>query len=58
LKESPEQEIKDAARVSIGNMLEILTNWKNYSTEIVSQIYSYLEESGDPVIREKAKKLL
>ncbi|NUM36076.1 MAG: hypothetical protein HUU50_16160 [Candidatus Brocadiae bacterium] len=58
LRESTEQEIKDAARATLESMLEMLTNWKNYSTEIVAQIYSYLEETGDPVIKEKAKKLL
>jgi len=58
LKESLEQEIKDAARTSLESMLEMLTDWKNYSTEIVAQIYSYLEESGDSVIKEKARKLL
>ncbi len=58
LKESPEEEIKEAARISIENMLTMLTDWKNYSTEIVAQIYSYIEESGDPIIKEKAKKLL
>ena len=58
LKESTEQDIKEAARVSIENILDVLSNWKNYSTEMVAQIYSYIEESGDPIIKEKAKKLL
>lgn len=58
LRETKDKEIKDAVRLAMENMLRMLTEWKNFSTEIVAQIYSCLEDCGDAEILEKAKKFL
>ena len=57
-KEGQEQEIKEAVTRAIENMIEQITQVKSSSTEMVAQIYSYLEETGDPVIIQKARQLL
>ena len=58
LKETDDPEIAQAAIKALGAMVEMMSQWKSGSTEIIAQVYTYLKDSGNTQLLEKAKNIL
>ncbi len=58
LQESKDEEVKQTTIALIEWIIDTLKNIKNESTEIIAQVYSSLQETGNPSILAKSKELL
>lgn len=58
LSQSSEQDIREAIIKSLEPLIEEVSQVKSVDTDMVAEIYSYLQESGEPKIIEKSKSLL
>lgn len=57
MRDTPD-DIKSVAKAELDRLIENTSAIKNSDTDLVSQIYSAIRESGDPALVEKAKSLL